>query len=46
MDRESVRLEARGGRNSGSTIPYRALWRGPTVLKNRTTITGAWYSFQ
>ena len=26
--------------NVGSTIPYRPVWRGPTVLKNRTMITG------
>src|SRR6267142_5095199 len=30
----------------GMTIPYWPVWRGPTVLKKRTTITGSLRSFQ
>ena len=32
--------------NVGITMPYWPVWRGPTVLKSRTTITGSFFSFQ
>ena len=30
----------------GMTIPYCPVWRGPTVLKKRTMMTGSFRSFQ
>jgi hypothetical protein len=29
----------------GTTMPYRPVWRGPIVLKNRRMVTGNWYSW-
>ena len=42
----SGRYPKLASQSSASTIPYRPVWRGPTVLKKRATMTGWCFSFQ